>query len=57
MRRRDFLAGSTAGAVGLLAVRTVVGQEASNTAKQAFAFGYPLVLMDLPPSEHFDPLI
>jgi hypothetical protein len=47
MRRRDFLAGSTAGAVGLLAVRTVVGQEASNTAKLAFAFGYPLVLMDL----------
>jgi hypothetical protein len=47
MRRRDFLAGSTAGAVGLLAVRTVVGQEASNTAKQAFAFAYPLVLMDL----------
>ena len=47
MRRRDFLAGSTAGAVGLLAIRSAVGQEASNTAKQAFAFAYPLVLMDL----------
>lgn len=47
MRRRDFLAGSAAGAAGLLAVRTAVSQEAGNTAKQAFSFGYPLVLMDL----------
>ncbi len=47
MRRRDFLAGSTAGAVGLLAVKSAVAQESSNTAKQAFSFAYPLVLMDL----------
>jgi len=47
MRRRDFLAGSTAGAMGLLAIRTAGAQEASNTAKQAFSFAYPLMLMDL----------
>ncbi len=47
MRRRDFLAGSTAGALGLMAVRPALSQESSNTAKQAFSFAYPLVLMDL----------
>ncbi len=47
MRRRDFLAGSALGAAGLLTARPAFPQEASNTAKQAFSFGYPLVLMDL----------
>jgi hypothetical protein len=47
MRRREFLAGSAVGALGLATWRPVLGQEASNTAKQAFSFAYPLVLMDL----------
>lgn len=48
MRRRDFLAGSAVGAIGVLGARDFVfGQESSNTAKQAFSFAYPLVLMDL----------